>query len=398
MTGPADSVLALHPGDLYGFEDLLPDDDKPIVARVRDFAQTHVEPMADTWWEKAEFPFDLIPKIAALDIVGLGYDWPDRPARGRLTSSFVVLELARADPSIATFFGVHSGLALGTIQLCGSDEQKSRWLPAMRTMEAIGAFALTEPEAGSDVARGLRTTATRDGDGWVLNGKKRWIGNATFADLVVIWARDADDDHVKGFVVRKDSPGFSATKIERKLALRTVQNADIELNDCWVPESDRLAGANTFADTARVLKLTRGGVGWSAVGAMMRVYELAVDYAKNRQQFGRPLASFQLIQEHLTTILANLSMTLAISVRIAQLQDEGRFDDTQAALVKLLATTRLRESVARAREVFGGNGIVLDYKIARFFNDAEALYSYEGTREMNTLIVGRAITGVGAFV
>ena len=392
------TVLALHPGDLYGFEELVPDEDKALLARVREFAETEVAPSASAWWEAAEFPFDLIPKFADLDIVGLSYDWPDRPARSRLTASFVAMELARADPSISTFFGVHSGLALGSIQLCGSDEQRDRWLPAMRTMEKIGAFALTEPEAGSDVARGLRTTAQRDGDEWVLNGQKRWIGNGTFADLVVIWARDVDDDHVKGFVVHKENPGFKATKIERKLALRTVQNADIELTDCHVPDGDHLAGANSFADTARVLKLTRGGVGWSAVGAMMRVFELAVDYAKNRHQFGRPLASFQLIQEHLTTILANLSSTLALSVRIATLQDEGRFDDTQAALVKMLATTKLRESVARAREVFGGNGILLDYDVARFFNDAEALYSYEGTREMNTLIVGRAITGVGAFV
>jgi glutaryl-CoA dehydrogenase len=232
----------------------------------------------------------------------------------------------------------------------------------------------------------------------VLNGEKRWIGNATFADLNIIWARDEADDEVKGFVVEKGTPGFEARKIERKLALRSVQNADITLTDCRVPEANRLAGANSFKDTGRVLRQTRGGVAWSAVGAMMGVYELARDYAVERRQFGRPIAGFQLIQDHLATILGNVTASLGMAVRVAQLQDQGIFRDEQAALAKSFCTARLRESVARARELFGGNGIVLDYKIGKFFNDAEALYSYEGTKEINTLIVGRAVTGTSAFV
>lgn len=398
VTAPDTEILPLHPGDLFGYEHLIPQADRELVAAVREYAQRELAPRVDTWWERAEFPPDFFAKIAELDIVGLGYDWPDRPAKSRLTSSFVALELARVDPSIATAFGVHNGLALGSIQMCGSPEQRDRWLPAMRRLDTIGAFALTEPEGGSDVAGGMRTTARRVGDEWILNGQKRWIGNATFADLIVVWARDVEDNQVKGFVVGKGTPGYRATKIERKLALRIVQNADITLTDCRVPESDRLAGANSFADTARVLRLTRGNVAWTAVGAQMATYELAVDYARLRHQFGKPLARFQLVQEHLATILGNLTASLAIAVRVAQLQDQGQFRDDQAALAKLFATSRLRESVARARELFGGNGIVLDYKIAKLFNDAEALYSYEGTREMNTLIVGRAATGVSAFV
>jgi glutaryl-CoA dehydrogenase len=244
----------------------------------------------------------------------------------------------------------------------------------------------------------LETTARRDGDHWILDGEKRWIGNGTFADLVIVWARDVADGHVKGFVVDKGTPGFTARKIENKLALRTVQNADITLDGCRVPEANRLPGANTFKDTSKVLRLTRGGVSWGAVGAMLGVYELAVDYAKQRIQFGRPIARFQLIQDHLATILGNVTASMGMAIRVAQLQDERVFRDDQAALAKSFCTTKLRESVARAREVFGGNGIVLDYQIGRFFNDAEALYSYEGTREINTLIVGRSITGLGAFV
>jgi glutaryl-CoA dehydrogenase len=264
-------------------------------------------------------------------------------------------------------------------------------------LEKIGAFALTEPHGGSDVARGLETTARRDGDEWVLGGGKRWIGNGTFADHVVVWARDVDDDHVKGFVVDKGTPGFTATKMERKLALRIVQNADIVLDGCRVPEANRLQRANSFRDTGRVLQMTRGGVAWSAVGCMIGAYEAAVEYAKERVQFGRPIGGFQLIQDHLTRMLGDITASLGMAVRVAQLQDAGACRDEQAALAKLFCTERLRESVARARELFGGNGVLLKNKVARFWNDTEALYSYEGTREINRLIVGRAITGMGAF-
>ena len=391
-------VLPLLRGDFYGYEQLLDEDGRALVRRVRDFAEQEIAPIVEDHWARAEFPHDLVPKLAALDIVGLGYDRPDRPAASRLLSSFVSMELARVDASIATFFGVHSGLAMGSIVQCGSDEQQARWLPEMFRMEKIGAFALTEPNGGSDVARGLRTTARREGDEWVLDGAKRWIGNATFADRVVVWARDIADDSVKGFVVERGTPGFTATKMEGKLALRIVQNADIVLEGCRVPEADRLQRAESFRDTGRVLRITRGGVAWSAVGVMIGAYEAAVDYAEEREQFGRPIASFQLIQDHLARILGDITASLGMAVRVAQLQDADACRDEQAALAKLFCTERLREAVARARELFGGNGVLLENKVARFWNDAEALYSYEGTREMNTLIVGRAITGVPAYV
>jgi glutaryl-CoA dehydrogenase len=392
-----DGDLPLLAGDFYGYEHLLADDARALVRRVRDFAEREIAPVVEDHWGRAEFPFDIVPKLAALDIVGLGYGRPDRPPASRLVSSFVSMELARVDASMATFFGVHSGLAMGSIVQCGSEEQQARWLPAMFGLEKIGAFALTEPHGGSDVARGLETTARRDRGEWVLDGAKRWIGNGTFADHVVVWARDVDDDHVKGFVVDKGTPGFTATKMEGKLALRIVQNADIVLDGCRVPEENRLQRANSFRDTGRVLQMTRGGVAWSAVGCMIGAYEAAVEYAKQRVQFGRPIGGFQLMQEHLTRMLGDITASLGMAVRVAQLQEAGACRDEQAALAKLFCTERLRESVARARELFGGNGVLLENKVARFWNDAEALYSYEGTREINTLIVGRAITGMGAF-
>jgi glutaryl-CoA dehydrogenase len=392
------SPFATLDGDFFGFENLLSETEQDIVLRVREFLRAEVAPIANEYWARAEFPFQLIDGFRKLDIAGLMYDGLAAHRGTRLLTGFLALEICRTDASINTFYGVHTGLAMGSINRCGSPEQKQRWLPAMARLDKIGAFALTEPHGGSDVAGGLETTARRDGDRWVLNGEKKWIGNATFADLVVVWARDEEDRHVKGFVVEKGTPGFRAEKIEGKIALRTVQNARITLADCVVAEENRLTGANSFRDTGDVLRQTRGGVAWGSVGCMMAAYELALDYARTREQFGRPIAKFQLIQDHLATMLGNVTSSLALVVRLAQLQDAGVHKDEHSALAKSVVTTRMRETVALAREVFGGNGILLENSVARFFADAEALYSYEGTREINQLIVGRAVTGLGAFV
>ena len=387
---------AALPGDFYQFEELLSESELQVLMRVREFLHAKVIPVANDCWAKAEFPTHLIPGYADLGIPGLS-GGPEPPASSLLTG-FIAMEMAHADPSMATFFGVHAGLAMGSIAACGSPEQRQRWLPAMGRMEQIGAFALTEPSGGSDVSTGMLTTASRDGDVWVLNGAKRWIGNGTFADLVVVWAKDVADGHVKGFVVRKGTPGFTATRIENKIALRTVQNADIVLDGCRVDEADRLANATSFRDTAGILRRTRSGVAWQAVGVMLAAYEIALDYAKGREQFGRPIAGFQLVQDLLVRMLGNATASLGMVVRLAQLQDTGRYRDEHSALAKAYCTTRMREVVGWARELLAGNGIVLDYTIGRFVADAEALYSYEGTREVNTLIVGRAVTGLNAFV
>jgi glutaryl-CoA dehydrogenase len=379
-------------GDFYDYQDLLTEEEREVLLRVRAFMEKDVAPIADRAWGAAEFPHHLVPGFAELDVAGLAI----RGARSLLTG-FVALEMNRVDPSMATFFGVHTGLAMGSVARCGSEEQQERWLPAMARMEKIGAFGLTEPHGGSDVAAGLETTARREGGEWVLNGAKRWIGNATFADLVIIWARD-EENHVRGFMVEKGTPGFTATKIEHKIALRTVENADVTLTDCRVPEANRLQRADGFRDTADILRRTRGGVAWQSVGVMMGAYELALAYAKERRQFGRPIGQFQLVQDLLVRILGNVTSSLGMVVRLAQLQDSGVYRDEQSAMAKAFCTVRMREAVGWAREILGGNGIVLDYKVGRFVADAEAIYSYEGTREINSLITGRAITGLSAFV
>jgi glutaryl-CoA dehydrogenase len=386
------------PADFFAFQSLLSDSEQKELVTLREFLAAEVAPRVNAAWAAAEFPMDLIPRFVEADLVGRSYDYEGRPRISRLLEGFQAMELARVDPSMATFFGVHNGLALGSLMLLGSAEQQARWVPSMRRMETIGAFGLTEPLGGSDVARGMRTTARRDGDEWVLDGAKRWIGNGTFADVLVVFARDVADDQVKGFLVEKETPGFSATKIEDKFALRTVQNADLTFTDCRIPASAKLENCNSFRDVNKVLKETRAGVAWAGVGCQVGAYEVAVRYAKEREQFGRPIGGFQLIQDLLARMLGNITASIGMTVRVSQLQEDGQLRDDQAALAKSYVTSRGRETVAWARELLGGNGIVLEHDVIRFFADAEALYSYEGTREMNTLIVGRSITGLSAFV
>jgi len=384
--------------DFYALESLLDADAHQQVMKVRDFMEKSVAPVINHYWTREEFPHDLVPGLADLGIAGMAIAGYDCPGGSSMLDGMIALELARVDPSIATFMGVHGGLAMGSIYLCGSEEQKRRWLPAMARMEKIGAFALTEPDVGSGVAGGLTTTAQRDGDVWVLNGQKKWIGNATFADLIIVWARDVADNQVKGFVVEAGAAGFTPTKIKHKIALRVVQNAEITLDNVRVLEQNRLQQATTFRDAAKVLRLTRAGVAWMATGCARGAYEHALAYSKQREQFGRPIAGFQLVQDLLVRMLSNVTASACLCVRLSQLQDADLAKDHHSALAKAFCTVRMRETVGWARELLGGNGILLDHQVGRFVADAEAIYSYEGTREINTLIVGRAITGLGAFV
>jgi len=384
--------------DFYGFETKLTETEREALGGLRAWLEADVEPLVNDYWDRAEFPREILPAFHAQPVFGMQWDETRSFENSAVYRGWVALELARVDASIATYVGVQNGLALGAVAVCGSPEQRAEWLPKLADGSVIGAFGLTEPLSGSDSAQGLRTTATREGDEWVLNGSKRWIGNATFSDITVIWAKDTADGQVKGFIVPTSTPGYTATKIERKLALRIVQNADITLEDVRIPESLRLQNANSFRDTAAVLRLTRAEVAWAAVGVAVGAYEAALAYAQERVQFGKPIASHQFVQQHLAEMIGNITASIAMCTRVSEMLDEGTQKDEHAALAKAYATTRMRETVARAREVMGGNGIVLDYDVTRFFNDAEALYSYEGTREMNTLIVGRALTGKAAFV
>ncbi|HEX6481338.1 MAG TPA: acyl-CoA dehydrogenase family protein [Ktedonobacteraceae bacterium] len=385
-------------GDFYAISTILSEEDQALVHRVRAFLESEVTPIINHYWTREEFPHQLIPGLAALGIMGTSYHGYGCPGKSSLLDGILMMELAAGDSSIATFRGVHSGLAMGSIYLCGSEEQKQQWLPPMARLEKIGAFGLTEPEVGSGASGGLTTTARREGDSWVLNGQKKWIGNATFSDVTVIWARDLADNQVKGFLVEKGTPGFKPEKLKDKIALRVVQNALITLEECRVSETSRLQNANSFRDTAAVLRMTRAGVAWEAVGCARGAYEVALRYAQEREQFGRPIGRFQLVQDLLVRMLGNITASQCLVTRLSQMQDAGIMRDEHASLAKAYCTVKMRESVGYARELLGGNGILLDHQVGRFVADAEAIYSYEGTREMNTLIVGKAITGFSAFV
>jgi len=389
---------AVTDADFYLIEQSIDDEGRALLRRIREFMEKKVQPVINHYWTREEFPFDLMDDFRRLGIPGHLYQGYDCPGGGFLLDGLIAMELARVDPSISTFFGVHGGLAMGSIFLCGSEEQKQRWLPEMVRMEKIGAFGLTEPDVGSGVAGGLTTTARRDGNEWVLDGQKKWIGNATFADYVIIWAKSLEDDKVKGFVVEKGTPGFETSKQTDKIALRVVQNAHITLDGVRVPEENRLQEADSFADTAKVLRLTRAGVAWQATGCARGAYEHALAYARQRQQFGRPIGGFQLVQDLLVKMLSNVTASACLCARLSGLQQADLAEDHHSALAKAFCTVRMRETVGWARELLGGNGILLENHVGRFVADSEAIYSYEGTREINTLIVGRAITGLGAFV
>ena len=384
--------------DFYGFESQLTETEREALAGLRAWLEADVKPLVNDFWDRAEFPHEILPAFHAQPVFGMQWEETRAFENSAVYRGWTALELARVDASIGTYVAVQNGLALGAVAVCGSPEQRAEWLPKLADGSVVGAFGLTEPLSGSDASQGLRTTATREGDTWVLNGTKRWIGNATFSDVTVIWAKDTADGQVKGFIVPTSTPGYTATKIERKQALRIVQNADITLTDVRVPESLRLQNANSFRDTAKVLRLTRAEVAWAAVGVAVGAYEAALAYATERIQFGKPIASHQLVQQHLAEMMGDITASIALCTRVSQMLDDDTQKDAHSALAKMFATARMRQVVARAREVMGGNGIVLDNDVARFFADAEALYSYEGTREMNTLIVGRALTGTAAFV
>jgi len=385
--------------DFYELYETLNADELATVKRVRAFMEAKVAPVITKYWVEDAFPFELLPAVKELGIGGLAMKGYGCVGGSLALLGFVQMEIARIDPSFATFMGVHIGLAMGSIYIDGSEEQKQKWLPPMARWEKIGCFGRTEPLVGSGAGAGLLTTAKREGDIWVLNGQKRWIGNSPWCDVSIIWARDVADNQVKGFIVEnKTTPGFSVEKIQNKIALKVVQNGQITLRDCRVPEANRLQADASFRDTARVLRMTRYLVAWEATGCQMGAYEHALKYAQERLQFGKPIGSFQLVQDLLAKMLGNVTACQCMVARTAQLQAEGKLGDHHAALAKAFTTVRMRETVAWAREIFGGNGIVLDYDVARFFADSEALYSYEGTYQMQNLIIGKAITGLSAFV
>jgi glutaryl-CoA dehydrogenase len=383
--------------DYYLVEELLTDEEREVRDKVRAFADREVIPIINDYWDKAQFPFELVPKIAELNIAGTTIRGYGCPGISHVAAGLVAVEMARGDGSLNTFFGVHSGLAMSTIEMLGSEEQKERWLPPMARMEKIGAFGLTEAAHGSDAVR-LETTARREGDEYVIDGEKRWIGNASFADVTVIWARDEEDESVKGFLVEKGTEGFSTEIITGKMGKRAVWQPNIRLEGVRVPAENKLGNADSFKDTAKVLTATRAMVAWEAIGHAVASYEAAVTYAKERVQFGKPIASFQIIQNKLANMLAEITSMQLLCLRLSQLQEAGKMTGGMASLAKMNNARKAKQVCSEARDIMGGNGVLLEYHVARHLSDMEIVYTYEGTDTIQSLIVGREITGIGAFV
>lgn len=379
--------------DLLRLEERLGPDERERLGRIREFLQRDIRPVVGEYWDREELPRDLLPALAEQ---GLG---EVALAEGsRLFKGLVYAEVTRADVSLSALVGIHNELIVELIDQFGTDRQRERWLPGLRRLDKIGCFALTEPEHGSDIAGGLATTARREGDEWVIDGEKRWIGAGTFADFGIVFARDVADDAIKGFLVELDRPGVTREKISRKMGLRIMQNADLKFDGVRIPAEDLIPGAASFRDTNVFLRNSRAWVGWQAAGVQLALFDRAREYALKRIQFGKQIAGFQLVQEKLARIAGNASASLALLAQTTWLQEEGRLEMPHAALAKATATRFARESAAEARSLLGGNGILTDFEVAKLFNDVEILYTYEGTYEVNSLIVGRAVTGVSAFV
>ncbi|TFV51871.1 acyl-CoA dehydrogenase family protein [Blastococcus sp. TF02A_35] len=387
--------MTVESPDFYAFEDLLEPEEVEIRDRVRAFGEKEVVPRINEYWERAEFPFELVPRLAETGIVGGTIEGYGCPGMSNVAAGLVAAELARADGSIGTFNGVHSFLAMQSIALLGDEEQRERFLPPMARLEKIGAFGLTEPAHGSD-AVGLETSARRDGDSFVLNGAKKWIGNGSIADFVIIWAR-GEDGKVGGYVVEKGTPGYEATVMTGKTALRAVWQAEITLTDVRVPAENKLANCHSFKDVSQVLDRTRYTVAWRALGLATASYELALAHAMQREQFGQPIAGFQLVQDKLARMLAEITSMQLMCWRLSKLADQGRMTAAMASLAKMNHAAKARAIVADARDILGGDGILIDHHVARHFADMEAVFTFEGTDSVQALIVGRAITGLSAI-
>ncbi|KZV15167.1 acyl-coenzyme A oxidase 4, peroxisomal-like [Dorcoceras hygrometricum] len=390
------SIFPPSVSDYYQFDDLLTLEEQAIRKKVRECMEKDVAPIMAKYWEKLEFPFEVVPKLGALSIAGSTIKGYGCPGLSITASAIATAELARVDASCSTFILVHSCLAMLTIGLCGSEEQKQKYLPSLAKLQTIGCWGLTEPDYGSD-ASSLRTTARKVEGGWILEGQKRWIGNSTFADILVIFARNIATNQINGFILKKNIPGLQATKIENKIGLRMVQNGDILLKKVFVPDEDRLPGVNSFQDTSKVLAVSRVMVAWQPIGISMGVYDMCHRYLKERKQFGAPLAAFQLNQQKLVLMLGNIQAMLLVGWRLCKLYESGKMTPGHASMGKSWISLKARETVSLGRELLGGNGILADFLVAKAFCDLEPIYTYEGTYDINTLVTGREITGIASF-
>ncbi|KAL4394919.1 hypothetical protein AHAS_Ahas02G0200100 [Arachis hypogaea] len=390
------SVFPPCASDYFQFDDLLTPEEQAVRKKVRECMEKEIAPVMTEYWEKAKFPFQCIPKLAALRLAGGTIKGYGCPGLSILGSAVGTAEVARVDASCSTFILVHSSLAMLTIALCGSEAQKQKYLPSLAQFQTIGCWGLTEPDYGSD-ASALKTTATKVEGGWILDGQKRWIGNSTFADILVIFARNTSTNQINGYIVKKDAPGLTVTKIENKIGLRIVQNGDIVMKKVFIPDEDRLTGVNSFQDTNKVLAVSRVMVAWQPIGISMGIYDICHRYLKERKQFGAPLAAFQINQQKLVQMLSNVQAMFLVGWRLCKLYESGKMTPGHASLAKSWITLRARETAALGRELLGGNGILADFLVAKAFCDIEPIYTYEGTYDINTLVTGREVTGFASF-
>ncbi|MDQ1131246.1 acyl-CoA dehydrogenase family protein [Microbacterium sp. SORGH_AS_0888] len=386
--------------DYYAVFADIPDADR----EVWDRAKAYVDEVGDRMvaaWDTADYPLEIATRLGELDLFNDGVEHPALTRFSPLAAGLVNMEVSRGDGSLGTVIAVQGGLALRTLALFGSPAQQEQWLVPLARAEVLGSFALTEPDHGSDSVS-LETTARREGDSWVLRGAKKWIGNGASGGIAFVWARvdsPGADDHggVRCFLVPQDAPGYTGTVITGKVSLRGIHQAHIVLDDVLLPADAVLPGARTFKDASTVLYSTRSGVAWSALGHATACYEAALSYSQQRIQFGKPLAAFQMVQERLTRMLDDLTSMQLYCRRLADLESAGALRPTQASLAKFHNTRTARRIAATARDLLGGNGILLENRVMMHLADIEAIHTYEGTESVQALLLGRDITGRSAF-
>lgn len=395
-----DKLKELYPEDLLGLARKLTEGEVDVLYDLRQALNEEIEPVMAEYWDKAEFPvqvYDLYKRVGIMNNPLLYKGREEKPTYSEVYNAFLFHELARTDTSIATAYTIHR-MAHTVILQGGTEEQKAHYLPKLENFQLTGCFALTEPLNGSDIAKGLKTSARKENGKWILNGEKYWIGAANTADVIPLFARDEADGEIKCFILHHDTPGVEFEVIKHKMALRPVQNCKISMKDAVIEESQYLPKIKGFNDVTRVFQGSRVDVGHIATGTAAGSLNATLKYATEREQFGRPIAKFQLVQEKIARMEAKVSANIALSVILAENQENGEFDTVNASLHKMHNAMNLREAVALGREICGGNGINIDYGVGKFFADAEAVYTYEGSHDINALILARALTGMGAFV
>lgn len=380
--------------DFLDLDNLLTEEERAVRDEVRSFVEERIEPSIRDWYDRAIFPRELVPEFGALGVLGMHLEGYGCSGNSAVEYGLACMELEAGDSGLRTFVSVQGSLAMSAIYKFGSEEQKQQWLPRMAKGEAIGCFGLTEPTAGSDPAS-MKTYATKDGTDWVLNGSKRWIGLASLADVAVIWAQT--EDGVRGFLVPTNTPGFSASNIEPKLSMRASVQCDIDLQDVRLPADAMLPEAEGMRGPFSCLNEARYGIIWGAMGAARDAFECASDYARERIQFDKPLASFQLTQQKLVNMMLEIQKGTMVALHIGRLKDAGTLRHEQISFGKLNNVREAIEVAGEARTILGGNGVTLDYSPLRHANNLESVRTYEGTDEMHTLILGNAITGLPAF-